>query len=91
MWSGCIAGLSHPATYKPGPALTRRNHGEPKARIDIAAYKEKSSRAAEPDRRTGQGHKKIVEEDRLLCGGLGQFSAVHEALRGVGKLMMPLS
>ncbi len=35
-----------------------------------------------------KGIKKMVEERRYCVEVLGQISAVHEALRGVGKLIM---
>jgi len=35
-----------------------------------------------------KGIKKMVEEGRYCVEVLGQISAVHEALRGVGKLIM---
>ncbi len=35
-----------------------------------------------------KGVKKMVEEGRYCVDVLGQISAVHEALRGVGKLIM---
>ena len=35
-----------------------------------------------------KGIKKMVEEGRYCVDVLGQISAVHEALRGVGKLIM---
>ena len=37
-----------------------------------------------------KGIKKMVEEGRYCVEVLGQLSAVHEALRGVGKLIRPL-
>ncbi|MFB3060009.1 MAG: metal-sensitive transcriptional regulator [Candidatus Binatia bacterium] len=35
-----------------------------------------------------KGVKKMVEEGRYCVEVLGQLSAVHEALRGVGKIIM---
>ncbi len=35
-----------------------------------------------------KGIKKMVEEGRYCVEVLGQISAVHEALRGVGKIIM---
>jgi len=35
-----------------------------------------------------KGVKKMVEEGRYCVEVLGQISAVHEALRGVGKIIM---
>ncbi|MBI2351169.1 MAG: metal-sensitive transcriptional regulator [Deltaproteobacteria bacterium] len=35
-----------------------------------------------------KGIRKMVEEGRYCVEVLGQISAVHEALRGVGKLIM---
>jgi DNA-binding FrmR family transcriptional regulator len=35
-----------------------------------------------------KGIKKMIEEGRYCVEVLGQISAVHEALRGVGKLIM---
>jgi len=35
-----------------------------------------------------KGIKKMVEEGRYCVDVLGQISAVHEALRGVGKIIM---
>lgn len=35
-----------------------------------------------------KGIRKMVEEDRYCVEVLGQISAAHEALRGVGKLIM---
>jgi len=35
-----------------------------------------------------KGIKKMVEEGRYCVEVLGQLSAVHEALRGVGKIIM---
>ena len=52
-----------------------------------AARKEAAQRLS---RIEGQikGIKKMVEEGRYCVEVLGQISAVHEALRGVGKLIM---
>ena len=52
-----------------------------------AARKEAAERL---NRIEGQikGIKKMVEEGRYCIEVLGQISAVHEALRGVGKLIM---
>ena len=52
-----------------------------------AARKEAAQRLS---RIEGQikGIKKMVEEGRYCVEVLGQISAVHEALRGVGKLVM---
>ena len=52
-----------------------------------AARKEAAQRLS---RIEGQikGVKRVVEEGRYCVEVLGQISAVHEALRGVGKLIM---
>lgn len=58
-----------------------------KEKILPAARKDAAQRLS---RIEGQikGIKKMVEEGRYCVEVMGQISAVHEALRGVGKLIM---
>ena len=64
------------------PAAPRKTHG-----VDPLAKKRNLARLRRIEGQV-RGLQKMVEEDRYCADVLVQISAVHEALRGVGKELM---